>query len=109
MPKRNVVKEIRRATRRRFSAEEKIRIVIEGLRAEVPVSELCRAEGISPSVYYNWSKSFLEAGKRGLTRETVRDASSEEVRRLKDENKCLKQAVAESVLEVQRLKKSLGM
>ncbi len=109
MVNRNVVKQIRKATRRKFSADEKIRIVLEGLRGEVSVSELCRIEGISPTMYYRWSKSFLEAGQNGLTRDTKRDATSDEVRRLKEENGFLKKALAESVLEVQRLKKSLGM
>ena len=106
---RNVVKEIRQATRRKFSAEDKIRIVLEGLRGEVPVSELCRRESIAPTVYYRWSKAFLDSGKNGLTRDTLRDASSEEVKRLKDENEMLKKALAESILDVQRYKKSLGM
>ena len=105
----DVVKEIRRATRRKFSAEEKIRIVLEGLRGEIPVTELCRREAIQPSIYYKWSKAFLESGKNGLTRDTHRDATTDEVRRLKDENDQLKRAVAESALEVQRLKKSLGL
>ncbi len=105
----NVIKQIRKATRRKFSADDKIRIVLEGLRGEVPVSELCRVEGIAPTMYYRWSKSFLEAGKNGLTRDTKRDATSEEVKRLKEENQFLKMALAESVLDVQKLKKSLGM
>ena len=106
---KDVVKEIRRATRRQFSAEEKIRIVVEGLRGEISISELCRREGIAPTVYYRWSKAFLEAGKNGLTRDTNRDATSEEVRRLKEENEVLKRALAEAVLDVQRFKKSLGL
>ncbi len=105
----DVVREIRRATRRKFSAEEKIRIVLEGLRGEMAVSELCRLETIQPTVYYRWSKAFLEACKNGLTRETQRDATSDEVRRLREENSQLKRAVAESVLETQRLKKTLGL
>ncbi len=109
MAKRNVVQEIRKATRRKFGAEEKIRIVLEGLRGEIPVSELCRREGINPTVYYRWSKAFLEAGKNGLTRDTKRDATSDEVRQLKQETRELKQALAESTLDVLRLKKSLGM
>jgi len=72
---RDVVTEIRRATRRRFRAEDKIRIVLEGLRGEIPVSHLCRREGISPALYYQWSKAFLEAGKNGLTVDTKRDAT----------------------------------
>ena len=106
---KNVVKEIRKATRRQFSAEEKIRIVLEGLRGEIPITELSRREGIAPTVYYRWSKQFLEAGKNGLTRATTRDATSDEVHRLKEENSGLKQALAEAVLDVQRYKKSLGI
>ena len=109
MPNRNIIKEIRKATRRKFSAEDKIRIVLEGLRGEIPVSELCRVEGIAPTMYYRWSKSFLEAGKNGLTKDTKRDATSDEVRKLREENGFLKKALAETVLEVQRLKKSLGI
>jgi len=107
--KRDVVKESRKATRRRYSAEEKIRVVLEGLRGEIPVTELCRREGIAPNLYYRWSKAFLEAGKNGLTRDTKRDATSEEVKRLKQESSDLKRAVAELTLEVMRYKKSLGM
>ncbi len=106
---RNVVAEIRRATRRKFRADEKIRIVLEGLRGEISVSHLCRREGISPSLYYHWSKAFLEAGKNGLTVDTKRDATRVEVERLKEENETLKKALAETMLDVQRLKKSLGM
>ena len=106
---RDVVAEIRRATRRKFRAEDKIRIVLEGLRGEIPVSHLCRREGISPALYYKWSKAFLEAGKNGLTIDTRRDATKGEIQRLREENDALKRAVAESALEVQRLKKSLGM
>jgi len=105
----NVIREIRRSTRRRFSPEEKIRIVVEGLRGEVSVSELCRREGIAPAVYYRWSKSFLEAGKNGLTRDTRRDATADEVKRLKLENENLKKALAEAILDAQKYKKSLGM
>ncbi len=106
---KDVIKEIRRATRRKFSAEEKIRIVLEGLRGEIPVSDLCRREGIAPTLYYRWSKAFLDSGKNGLTRDTQRDATSDEVRRLKEENATLKEVLAESILDVQRYKKSLGM
>ena len=106
---RDVVAEIRRATRRKFRADDKIRIVLEGLRGEISVSDLCRREGISPSLYYQWSKAFLEAGKNGLTVDTKRDATRVEVERLKDENETLKKALAETMLDVQRLKKSLGM
>ena len=96
---RNVVMEIRRATRRKFNAEEKIRIVLEGLRGEIPVSDLCRREGIAPTLYYRGSKSFLDSGKNGLTRDTQRDSTSQEVRRLKEENDSLKRALEESNLE----------
>ena len=105
----DVVKQIKRATRRKFSADEKIRTVLEGLRGEIAISELCRREGIAASVYYKWSKAFLEAGKNGLTRDTLRDASSDEVKHLKSENDDLKKAVAELTLDVIRYKKSLGM
>jgi transposase len=105
----SVVKQIRRATRRKFSADEKIRIVLEGLRGEIAISELCRREGIAASVYYKWSKAFLGAGKNGLTRDTLRDASTSEVQHLKAENDDLKKAVAELTLDVIRYKKSLGM
>ncbi len=106
---RDVVAEIRRATRRKFKAEDKIRIVLEGLRGEISVSQLCRRESISPALYYQWSKAFLEAGKNGLTVDTRRDATKAEVERLKEENEALKKALAETMLDVQRLKKSLGM
>ena len=109
MAAKNVVQHIRRATQKRYSAEEKIRIVLEGLRGQIPVTELCRREGISTVIYYRWSKAFLEAGKNGLTRDTKRDATVPEVRQLKEENADLKRALAESVLANQRLKKSLGL
>ena len=105
----DVVKQIRRRTRRKFSADEKIRIVLEGLRGEIPITELCRQQGIQPSIYYKWSKAFLDAGKNGLTRDTHRDATSQEVRRLKEENEALKRAVAETVLDNQRLKSEEGI
>jgi transposase len=104
-----IVQKIRKNTRRKFSAEEKIRIVLEGLRGNVSVSELCRREGISPTIYYRWSKDFLDAGKNGLTRDTKRDANDEEVRRLRVDNEDLKRGLAEQILEVQRLKKNLGI
>lgn len=106
---KNIVAEIRKATRRKFSAEDKIRIVLEGLRGQIPVSELCRREGIAPTAYYRWSKDFLEAGKNGLTRDTLRDANTDEVKTLKAENEALKRGLAEAILDVMRLKKSLGM
>ena len=109
MSAKDPIKEIKRATKKRYTAEEKIRIVLEGLRGQIPVSELCRREGIPAVTYYKWSKDFLEAGKNGLTLDTKRDASSEEVKILREQNDTLKRAVAEQVLENQRLKKSLGL
>src|SRR6266699_6407177 len=88
------VRDIRRATRRHHSAEEKIRIVLEGLRGEDSIAELCRREGINPNLYYKWSKEFLEAGKARLTGDTKRQASSNEVDALRHENEQLKQVVA---------------
>ena len=105
----NVIKQIRNATAKKFSAEEKIRIVLEGLRGEVPITELCRKEGISAATYYKWSKDFLDAGKNGLTLQTKRNATSEEVMRLKSENEDLKKALAEAMLDVMRYKKSFGL
>ena len=109
MAKKDVIKQIRKATRRKFSAEEKIRIVLEGLRGEITISELCRREGIAASIYYKWSKAFLDAGKNGLTRDTLRNADSDQVKQLKLENEDLKKALAESMLDVIKYKKSLGM
>lgn len=106
---KNVIKQIRKNTRRRFSADEKIRIVVEGLRAEISISELARREKISPSVYYRWSKQFLEAGKAALTRETSRNATDAEVRDLREENERLKIALAESHIDVIKYKKSIGL
>ena len=105
----NIVTQIRKATRRKFSSEDKIRIVLEGLRGEISISDICRKEGIAASVYYKWSKEFLEAGKNGLTRSTIRDATTDQVKHLKDENADLKKAVAELTLDLIRYKKSLGM
>lgn len=97
---------IRRKTRRKYSAEEKIRIVLEGLRGEDSIAELCRREGISESLYYSWSKEFLEAGKKRLAGDTRREATSDEVKGLKQENDQLKQVVAELLLKNRVLKKS---
>lgn len=102
----SIVREIKRRTRRKFSAEEKIRIVLEGLRGEQGISDLCRREGIHPIQYYKWSKEFLEAGKRRLTGDTVREADSEEVNELRAENEALKQLVAELSLDNRVLKKT---
>ena len=101
------VREIRRRARRRFSAEEKIRIVLDGLRGEVSVAELCRREGIASNLYYRWSKEFLEAGKKRLNGDTVREATSDEVKVLRSENRELKEVVAEMMLKNRVLKKSL--
>jgi len=101
------VKEIKRQTRRKFSAEEKIRIVLDGLRGESSISELCRREGIAESLYYNWSKEFLEAGKKRLSGDTARQATSGEVTGLKRETRDLKEALAETMLENRLLKKSM--
>ena len=101
------VKEIRRHTRKKYSAEEKIRIIIEGLRGEISIAELCRREGINANLYYKWSKDFLEAGKRRLSGDTKRESTTSEVHSLKDENMDLKQLVAELSLEVRMLKKNL--
>jgi len=102
----SVVKEIRRNTRRKYSAEEKIRIVLEGLKGEVSIVELCRREGIVSNLYYRWSKDFLEAGKKRLAGDTVREATSSEVSGLRSENDQLKQLVAELSLKNRTLKKS---
>jgi transposase len=101
-----VIRDIRRETRRKYSAEEKIRIVLEGLRGEESIAELCRREGINPNMYYKWSKEFLEAGKARLTGDTKREASSNEVSALRHKNVQLKQVVAELVLENRVLKKT---
>ncbi len=101
------VKEIRRKTRRKFSAEEKIRIVLEGLRGEYSIAELCRREGIAQGLYYTWSKEFLEAGKRRLSGDTERQATSGEVSDLKREMRDLKEVVADLTLENRILKKSV--
>ena len=106
-PAEQVVKDIRRATRRQFSAEEKIRIVLEGVRGEESIAELCRREGIASSMYYGWSKEFLDAGKRRLAGDTARAATSDEVKDLRREAQALKEAVADLTLENRLLKKSM--
>jgi transposase len=98
------VREIKRKTRRKFSAEEKIRIVLDGLRGESSISELCRREGIAESLYYNWSRDFIEAGKKRLTGDTARQAMSSEVTGQKRETRDLKEAVAEQTMELRLLK-----
>jgi transposase len=106
-PAERVVKDIRRATRRHFSAEDKIRIVLEGLRGDDSIAELCRKEGIAQSLYYTWSKEFLEAGKRRLAGDTVRAATTDEVKDLRREASALKECVADLTLENRLLKKSM--
>jgi len=101
------VKDIRRATRRNYGAEEKIRIVLEGLRGEHSIAELCRIEGINQNLYYRWSKDFLEAGKKRLSGDTEREANTTEVKGLRTEAHQLKEALAEQVLENRLLKKSV--
>ena len=101
------IKDIRRATRKQYSAEEKIRIVLDGLRGEETIAELCRREGIAQSIYYKWSKEFLEAGKRRLAGDTARAASTDEVKDLRREAHDLKEVVAEQALELRLLKKSM--
>ena len=103
----SIVREIKRKTRRKFTAEEKIRIVLEGLRGEESITDLCRKEGIHPTMYYKWSKSFLESGKRQLNGDTIREASSSEVKELRDENDEMKMLVAEVILRNRVLKKTL--
>ena len=106
-PAQAVVKDIRRATRKQYGAEEKIRIVLEGLRGEDSIAELCRREGIAQGVYYKWSKDFMEAGKRRLAGDTSRAANTDEVRDLRREARDLKEVVAEQMLEMRLLKKSM--
>jgi transposase len=106
-PAEQVMKNIRRATRRHFSAEEKIRVVLEGLRGEDSIAELCRREGIVQNLYYRWSKDFLEAGKKRLAGDTARAATSDEVKDLRREASALKEVVAELTLENRLLKKSV--
>ncbi len=106
-PAEKVVKDIRRATRKRHSSEEKIRIVLEGLRGEDSIAELCRREGINQNLYYRWSKEFLEAGKKRLAGDTAREATSDEVKGLRKEAVALKEVVAELMMENRLLKKSM--
>ena len=101
------IRDIKRKTRKQYSAEEKIRIVLDGLRGEDSIAELCRREGIAQSLYYSWSKEFLEAGKKRLAGDTAREASSGEVRELRREARALKEVVAEQALEIRLLKKSV--
>ena len=105
-PAETLVRDIRRATRRQFSAEEKIRIVLSGLRGEDSIAELCRREGISQNLYYRWSKEFLEAGKKRLAGDTAREATSDEVKTLRKEAVALKEVVADLTLKNRLLKKA---
>ena len=106
-PAERVVRDIRRATRKHHSAEDKIRVVLEGLRGEESIAALCRREGIAESLYYSWSKEFLEAGKRRLAGDTARAATTDEVQALRHEARTLKEVVAEQALELRLMKKSM--
>jgi len=106
-PAEQVVRDIRRATRKQYSAGEKIRIVLEGSRGEDSIAGLCRREGIAESLYYTWSKEFLEAGKRRLAGDTARAATTDEVKALRHEARTLKEVVAEQALELRLLKRSM--
>ncbi len=112
MPKKKkveaLVKDIKRRTRRKFSSEEKIHIVLEGLKGEESIATICRRESIAPALYYRWSKDFLEAGKKRLMGDTMREANTTEVGELKKENQQLKEVVAEQTLSIRVLKKSLS-
>ncbi len=106
-PAEQVIRDIRRKTRKRYGSEEKIRIVLDGLRGEDSIAELCRREGINQNLYYRWSKEFLEAGKKRLAGDTAREATSEEVKGLRRQAGELKEVVAEQMLENRLLKKSM--
>ena len=101
------IRDIRRATRRHYSAEEKIRIVLEGLRVEDTIAELCRREGLNSNVYYRWSKEFMEAGKKRLAGDTAREATSDEAKQLRAESSALKETLGELLMENRLLKKSM--
>jgi transposase len=103
---KQLIRDIKRITRRKFTAEEKIRIVLEGFRRDTPIRDLCRREGIKPGTYYAWLKDFMEAGKERLTRDITRDATRGEIQEIKRENARLKQLVAELSLQVHVLKKT---
>ncbi|MFH0797459.1 MAG: transposase [Candidatus Omnitrophota bacterium] len=103
-----LIREVRRYTRRKFSSEDKIRIVLEGFRKEIPVSDLCRRESISSAIYYTWLKDFMEAGKARLKRDSLRDATGGEVNHLREENARLKELVGDQALKIQIFKKSLN-
>lgn len=103
---RGFMRQVRVASRRKYTPEEKVRVVLEGFRREVAVNELCRREGIKPGAYYAWTKDFMEAGKERLTRDAARDATRQEIEQIKRENAELKHLVADLSLEVYRLKKT---
>ena len=103
-----LIRDVNRKTRKRFSSEEKIRIVLEGFRKELPVSDLCRKENISTALYYSWLKDFMEAGKSRLKKDSLRDATKGEVKDLRSENARLKELLGEQALKIQLLKKSLA-
>jgi transposase len=104
---RKLIREVKYHTRKRFSAEEMIRIVLEGFRKELPTSELCRRENVSTALYYSWLKDFMEAGKDRLTKDYTRDATKSETKDLRNENVRLKELLGEQALEIQVFKKSL--
>lgn len=103
-----LIREVKQRTRKRFSSEDKIRIVLEGFRRELPVSDLCRKENISTAIYYSWLKDFMEAGKARLKGDSLRDATKSDVKHLREENNHLRQLVGTQALEIQLLKKSLN-
>ena len=103
-----LIREVKRNTRKRFSSEDKIRIVLEGFRKEIPTSDLCRREDISTAIYYTWLKDFMEAGKSRLKGDTLRDATKKEVKSLREETDRLKQVIGEQALSIHILKKSLN-
>jgi len=103
-----LIREVHRSTRRKFTSEDKIRIVLEGFRKEISVSELCRRESIPSTIYYRWMKDFMEAGKSRLKRDALRDATGSEVKELREENDRLKQLAGEQALQIQIFKKSLN-
>ena len=103
-----LIREVRKYTRKKFFSEDKIRIVLEGFRKEIPVSDLCRRENISSAIYYSWLKNFMEAGKAGLKGDSLRNATKSEVKELREENSRLKELLGEQALETQLLKKSLN-
>ena len=103
-----LIREVHRSTRRKFTSEDKIRVVLEGFRKEISVSELCRRESLPSTIYYRWMKDFMEAGKSRLKRDALRDATGSEVKELREENTRLKQLAGEQALQIQLFKKSLN-